>query len=596
MNPSPLRIGLVADGEPLDGAALARGALGGSETALVQMAGALAARGHRVQVFCPCPQPGEYGGVRYRHYQDLVRAAGEERFEVLVVSRFFPALDLPLQAGLKVLWNHDILDDPAALAARLERLDLLMVLSRFQAADYAGKLPACQNRLWITRNGLDLDLLARARAGVEPAPGRVTYVSRPERGLKQLLKYIWPRLRAQLPSLELRLCGYQVQNTALPPAVAREHREIEDLLAQTPGVKRLGPLAKEDYYRHLASCSALLYPCVFPEISCIAALEAQALDLPLVTSDGFALSETVVEPWFKVPGRPQSREYQDAFVERALEVLTQSSKARALAARAGETVRARHDWRVIAAAWEERFTTWLEQRQSAQGPQLAASLLLSGDAAVAEQLLGRSLTLPQEDLVPPDQEEAALQEALAGLLGPALAQMPLDAGVGVLAADGGRTRAALAAALAPRPVIDLDLETPPGAPLAAVVLRDRLERDPHPAGLLERALARCLPLGRLLVCAASGAWPLLAPGYLSRRHDLGRDELQRLLPGRDLATQWVPAGLVGAGGQRLFAGRWLVLAPAAGPPPGDLDPRGGGWRVRPAAPELQGEVQRAGLM
>ncbi|MGD9123694.1 MAG: glycosyltransferase, partial [Desulfarculaceae bacterium] len=162
MNKSPLHIGFVTDGEPFDGASPEERALGGSETAMVQIARALCRRGHEVQVFCRCPRPGMYQGVRYRHHQDLVRAAAEERFSVLVVSRFSAAFTLPLQAGLRVLWNHDILDKPAALKEHLDQVDICLVLSRFHAWDYTQRLPECAPKLVTTRNGLDLPLLAKA--------------------------------------------------------------------------------------------------------------------------------------------------------------------------------------------------------------------------------------------------------------------------------------------------------------------------------------------------------------------------------------------------------------------------------------------------
>lgn len=590
-----LHIALLTDGEPFHGASPEEQALGGSETACVQVARALAARGHRVQVFCRCPRPGLCQGVVYRDRRDLVQAAGEERFDVLVVSRFFAALDLPLQAGLRVLWNHDILDTPLALAQRLDRLDLCLVLSRFHAQDYAGKLPELAGRLVGTRNGLDLDLLERASQGVTRDPRLVTYVSRPERGLKLLLEYIWPRLRQAHPDLSLALCGYGVENTPLPAAVRREHAAIAQLIQESPGVRFLGPLAKAEYYRHLASCGLLLYPCVFPEISCISALEAQALGTPLVTSDAFALSETVVEPRFLVPGLPGSPDYLEAYLERTLELLRDPQEALALAAQAQATVRARNDWAVIAAQWEALFLERLGERAAAQAPALAASLLLSGSRGAAEALLRRPLDLPAEGPAPADPDEASLLTTLAETLRGVAANLGGQGRVGVVSADQGRTAAELARRL-PWPVEELDPDASARGQCLAVLIRDRLERSPQPAQLLGQAAACCRPGGYLLLCVASGAWPLLMPGHLARLHDLGREDILRLLPGRPVCLSFLPRGLVGQGAERFHAGRWLALAPAQGPPLGALDPQAALRRARPAPPELLAEVKRAGLI
>jgi glycosyltransferase involved in cell wall biosynthesis len=590
-----LAIGFITDGEAFHGASPEERALGGSETALVQMGRALAQRGHRVQVFCRCPKPGIYHKVRYRDRKELVHAASEERFDVLVVSRFFAALDLPLQAGLKVLWNHDILDKPSEMRSRLDLFDLALVLSRYQAEDYTGRLPACADKLAITRNGLDLELIARTTRGVERQPGLVTYVSRPERGLKLLLEHIWPRIKEALPDFRLAICGYQVKDTELHPAIEREYAEIDELIKQSQGIEVLGGLAKEAYYRHLASCQALLYPCVFPEISCIAALEAQAVATPIVTSRAFALSETVYAPEFLVAGRPGSDEYVDAYVARALELLASPEQAGLWSQQARETVWQRHDWALIAAEWEELFLEKLQSRLGGQKSSLAVSLLLSGDRQSAYQLLERSLPQAEEGPVPPDPAEERLIDELAKLASPALDRALGHAKVGVLAADRGRTASGLVHRL-PDAAVE-EFSAPDYADgLDVLVIRDLLERQSDPSDYLVKCLAACTPEAMLVLCIASGAWPLLSPGYLGRLHDLGRDEIMQLLPGRRMVLAFVPRGLVGKGAHRYHAGRWLAVAPVQGPSPGRLDPNAALRRARPAPDHLVEEVRRVGLV
>lgn len=592
MTTARMHIALLTDGQPFHGTSPEEQALGGSETACVQMARALARRGHRVQVFCRCPRPGLYQGVTYRDRADLVRAAIEDRFTVAVVSRFFSALDLPLQAGLRVLWNHDTLDRPSLLASRLGGLDICLVLSDFHARDFLSRLPAVGDKLTITRNGLDLDFMDAVTGGVTRDPRKLTYVSRPERGLKLLLEQIWPRLRERRPDLSLHLCGYQVDESDLPASVAAEHRAIAGLVAASPGVVVQGPLAKAAYYRHLASCGLLIYPCVFPEISCIAALEAQALGTPLLTSDAFALRETVAVPDFKVAGAPGSPEYVEQFVKQALEIIAQPCQALALAESARKMVRAGHDWSAIAAEWEELFITHLDQRTRRQPTAVAASLVLSGDRQAAEQLLQRPLPAPEEGPPPADPDEAGLLEALAQSLLPVL---PAAGAVGVLAPDQGRTALGLSRLLEQtvRPLADGDNPRPE---YAAVVVRDLLERAADPAAYLARALAWCGPEGHVLLCVAAGAWPLLMAGHLDRRHDIGREELMALLEGRAVSLRYLSRALVGSGPHRYHAGRWLALASAAGPAPRPLDPVSGLRRARPAPEDLVEEVKRAGLV
>jgi glycosyltransferase involved in cell wall biosynthesis len=357
------RIGFYTDGPAFDGGSLAAQALGGSETALIQMARALAGRGHRVMVFNNVAAPGVWDGVRYQPARSFPLFAVQPGFDVFIVSRYYGFFSLPFTARLKVLWNHDILDRPRSLKALADGIDLFLVLSRFHRDHYATRLPDIESRLVVTRNGLDLDLAARASAGAVRDPARMMYASRPERGLGLLLETIWPRLKRVRPDLKLWISGYHVPRDRLAPGLAEQYDRIDALVQRSPGVEPLGALPKAEYYGRLAGSALMLYPCVFPEISCLAALETQALGTPMVTTDGFALSETVMEPSFKVGGRPGSDEYVRAFVDRTITFLNNPDQALNAAGRARTDVFGRHGWDRIAAEWDRLFDLTIQAKE-----------------------------------------------------------------------------------------------------------------------------------------------------------------------------------------------------------------------------------------
>lgn len=351
-----LFIGLFADGPPFTPETMRRQGLGGSETAVVQIAQALRHRGHQVEVYNNCPRPGDYDGVTYHHKRTFVRHALSARFDVFVVSRFFGFFQVPINARLKVLWNHDTLDKVGRLPEFLPRFDVMFNLSRFHLDNYVRKIPAAADKAVLTRNGVDLTLLDQARAGVVK-DDYVVYVSRPERGLEPLLTEIWPRLIERRPGLSLRICGYNPDVVA--PEAVEVYRRLDRLIAQAPGVESLGSLSKSDYYQVLAGARALLYPCTFPEISCIAVLEAQAAWTPVVTTDGFALSESVGPRSYLIPGRPDDPAYVEAFVGRALELIEDDARTADLTSRARGFIEQNHTWPQIAAQWEEIFVSRL---------------------------------------------------------------------------------------------------------------------------------------------------------------------------------------------------------------------------------------------
>jgi glycosyltransferase involved in cell wall biosynthesis len=595
-----LSLALATDGPPFTGNSPEEQALGGSETALVQAARALQGRGHRVQVFCNCPQPGLYRGVLYRSRRDIVQAIGEERFDALIVSRVLPILDLPWQAGLRILWNHDILNLPQALGERLPDLDACLVLSRYHAANYLSRLPELGSKLTVTRNGLDLSLLAKASQGVSQVQGKLTYVSRPERGLRLLLEKIWPRLLRDMPHLSLSICGYQLGKEYLSPPLLDEYACLSRLIKSSPQVEYLGPLPKEQYYAHLASCQALLYPCVFPEISCLAVLEAQALGLTLITSDDFALKESVLTPRFKVAGRPGSDQYVENYLDRCRELLGDPGAARDLALEAQRRVHLAYDWAQIVQEWEDLILKLAREQEKERRPALSAALLLSGDRRQSGRLYGRTLPPPPREgleIPPPDPDESGLLGQMLSSLGPCLKNFQHHGSIAFVEPEPRRSLEALASHLPGCSLLALRPGDPPPAEACiAVVIRDMLERSAAPHELLRWAISVSHPEGWLLICAAGGAWPLISHGYLERQYDLGREDIISLLPGRPLFMTYLPRGLVGQGGERMGVGRWLALSKAAGPAPLPLNEGSRIRWVRPVNHTVLTEVYNAGLL
>jgi len=353
---SPLLIGFYTEGLPFDGATIYEKGLGGSESALYFLAREFARKGHRVQVFCRTRRPGSYEGVEYRHLESLPAVAAAQIFDVFIISRFPRVFDLPFQSRLKVMWNHDNLVEPQTYRRETFRADLFFTLSAYHEAEYLSQLPELAPFSHRTKNGVDLEMAQAAAQTADKDMAKVVYASRPERGLEILLRHIWPRLLKARPELQLYLMGYEAPNKP-----GQEH--MAGLVANAPRTTVLGSLAKPEYYRHLAEAALLLYPCSFPEISCIVALEAQALGTPIITSRDFALTETVGVSRYLISGRPAFPAYQEAFVDRALLYLEDRGRYRQDTAAALEWVQERYSWKRIAGEWLELFARYLARQE-----------------------------------------------------------------------------------------------------------------------------------------------------------------------------------------------------------------------------------------
>jgi glycosyltransferase involved in cell wall biosynthesis len=357
-------IGFFTDGVPFEGDALATGSIGGSETAFIQMTQAIARQGHEVVAINNCQKQAVHDKVSYHPFRQSLNLLANKSFDVMVVSRFFGFFSLPIKSRLKVLWNHDTLDNPQALRTIHDEIDISFVLSEFHRHNYLTRLPQLEERTMVTRNGIDFALLDRSARGARKVPGKLIYASRPERGLKPLLEEIWPRLSRNRPDLRLHVCGYRMADGLGDKSLNSLYDYLSLLVSKDPRIINLGPLPKNQYYRHLAESELMVYPSVFPEVSCLAVLEAQALGTAVMTSDSFALSESVVIPDFKIPGRPGSKEYLERYVERALWLLDDHAQRENLSTLARTKIRSRYSWDMVASEWLRVFDLALRAKES----------------------------------------------------------------------------------------------------------------------------------------------------------------------------------------------------------------------------------------
>ena len=381
---------IYTEGLGFDGRTPFERSLGGSESAVVFMARELARRGHRVRVFCNCAPmasavelpkqrqrqatadyadcadegasavelpkqrgPGEYDGVAYHDLTEFGRFVEEGECNVFVCCRHLRGLAAPVRSAVNVVWNHDLMVKPAArqLMSLMYKVDRLVVLSEFHKEQFQRHLDVPEERYVVTRNGVDLELVEEATAGVERDRNRLIYTSRPERGLEVLLA-IWPELKASRPELKLAVAFYE--NPGADAQMAEYVGALRRMGEQLPGVEFLGALSKRELYREMAGSGLLVYPAMFPEVSCITAIEAAGCGTPVVASRYCGLKETVAEgeTGVLVPGDPRGEEYQRGFVEAVVGLVEEEGRWQGMSEAGKRRVEERYQWGRIAEEWE----------------------------------------------------------------------------------------------------------------------------------------------------------------------------------------------------------------------------------------------------
>lgn len=368
--------------------------LGGSESACLGLARALAARGHRVYIFTPRLHRGapsvDAAGVRWHHTREIAVLSMFIDWDVFVALRLPQVFDLGIQAAYRILWNQDLMTGEAAKLQTMAlawAYDAVVYVSQYHRKQWEGVIPELAPIGWVTKNGYDP---AHVPASAVKHPHRVIHITRPERGLRPLLA-MWPELRRRVPDAELHLCRYNSMYDAsgwgrVCEAYDEQVARVND---EVGGITFLGELGKPALYQAIAESAVMWYPGVadFAETSCVAAIEAQACGTPFVGSYKGALPETV-PGGLLIAGDADTAEYQARSIAAVVAILN-GQGVPAMVERGRQHVAA-YTYATIAAEWEAYVVGQFEQRVTAHGPRVLDRLLHEDDH-VAAQVLAREL-------------------------------------------------------------------------------------------------------------------------------------------------------------------------------------------------------------
>jgi glycosyltransferase involved in cell wall biosynthesis len=291
MRPKALDIVLYTEGLPFAGDTLRRQALGGSETAFIHVARQLVRLGHKVTAYCLCTKEGVYDGVVYRDVAKLAELA-DGGCDLFICSRYFSVFSGDVRARLSFLWMHELLaaGDAPALSSLLPKIDAVYCLSDYHRRGVRRTLPEAGPKLRKLMNGIDPALVAEAARGVRGKRHKIMFTSRPKRGLARALD-AYEKLADK--SLEFLICSYYCSTDGEAEPLWESFRPRLDGLVERGFPVSVGSLAQGELYRHIAESKAVVYPTDCEEVFCISAVEAQACGTVFLTTDDFALRETV---------------------------------------------------------------------------------------------------------------------------------------------------------------------------------------------------------------------------------------------------------------------------------------------------------------
>jgi glycosyltransferase involved in cell wall biosynthesis/2-polyprenyl-3-methyl-5-hydroxy-6-metoxy-1,4-benzoquinol methylase len=298
--------------------------VGGAEGAIISLAKSLA-KAFNVIVFCYCPEPGLYDGVKYLDIgdTDFMRKFTTDLLIVVRNTRVIPDLKKAFNIDKLCLWTHDIPESPVYrdLPEAMQHIDKIIVLSDWQKNAIIKQFQNInfKDDIWFkTRNGVNTEYYQDT---VQRNPFKMIYSSTPFRGLDVLLE-VFPLIKNFVPQAELHIfSSMKVYGDNTPEA--EEWKALYDKASHMEGVTYHGTVTRKELAKEMKSSAVLAYPNHYPETFCITAIEAVTSGTPIVTSNLAALSEVVPKQCgILIEGEAHSEEYKKTFVDAVVAVLT----------------------------------------------------------------------------------------------------------------------------------------------------------------------------------------------------------------------------------------------------------------------------------
>jgi glycosyltransferase involved in cell wall biosynthesis len=304
--------------EPWCPDSLDEGGLGGSETAVVNLARIFQARNFNVDVYnFAGPHEGRHDGAGY---WDMSRYDPDDPAMLTVASRM---PDMPRPAGTDQywLWAHDLNYKDEFRSDMARRFDRIMPVSEFHANWLHQCYPWLKDigNVTPTRNGIDLSRFAD-RDKIDKIPRKCIYTSSPDRGLAEIL-VMWPQIKQAYSDASLHIFyGFQNWDYIIRAGNKELAASKAYLVDQLERMKPLdvifhGRVGQAELARHWMESEIWAYPATFIETSCISAMEAAAAGAVPITSQLGALPETIGDRGILLPmGCPKNRTYQEMFL------------------------------------------------------------------------------------------------------------------------------------------------------------------------------------------------------------------------------------------------------------------------------------------
>ena len=295
-----------------------------------------------------------FGGSE-NQFRLLLKHLPDESFKDINLILNSTNYDLLEKDKINVLWMHHFVNQKEAknLASKdfVNKLNWIVYNSNWNLDQHTKYFQVPKNKSVVIRNAIE------KISFVEKPSDKINliYHTTPWRGLKILLK-VFKNLN--LENVELNVFSSTIiYGKKFDEVLGKNYEELFNECKNTKNVNYFGFLKNEEIIQQLKKMHIFAHPSIWPETSCIAAIEAMAAGCEVVTTDLGALSETC-SPFGKIINfekEPEDLEikYNEALLNSIKNFWSDKTQKKLKLQR--ETINATYSWDKRSVEWKNFF-------------------------------------------------------------------------------------------------------------------------------------------------------------------------------------------------------------------------------------------------
>ena len=297
-----------------------------------------------------------FGGSE-NQFRLLLKHLPDESFKDINLILNNANYDLLEKDKINVLWMHHFVNQKEAKNLRskdfINKLDWIVYNSNWNLDQHIKYFHVPKNKSVVIKNAIEkINFVEKPKDKIS-----LIYHTTPWRGLKILLK-VFKNLN--LENVELNVCSStEIYGKKFDSVLGKKYEGLFDECKNTKNVNYFGFLKNDKIIEKLKKMHIFAHPSIWPETSCVAAIEAMAAGCEVVTTNLGALNETC-SPFGKLINfekKPEDLEvnYSEALLKSVKDFWSKITQERLKLQR--ETINDKYSWDRRSEEWKKFFNS-----------------------------------------------------------------------------------------------------------------------------------------------------------------------------------------------------------------------------------------------